>query len=152
MPRWKYRFDNYSRQFLLLQEAIEIMDERPLTQLEKEGTARRFKVGMELAWNLVKDYLESQNVVLETVTPRNVLRQAFSAKVVSDGTVWMDALDARNRMSHMYDFELFENTLADIRERYLPAMRELYLFFAQEGRARIDRPPARGILPQRKTG
>lgn len=133
-PRWKYRFDNYSRQFLLLQEAIETMGERPLTQLEKEGTIQRFEVAMELAWNLVKDYLESQNVVFETVTPRNVLRHAFSAKVITDGAVWMDALDARNKMSHTYSFRLFEKVIEDIEERYLPAMGKLYLFFAEQGK------------------
>ena len=107
------------------------MDERPLTQLEKEGTIQRFEVAIELAWNVVKDYLEANNVVFDVITPRTVLRRAFEAKVVSDGTVWMDALDARNKMSHTYDFKLFEQVLGDIRERYLGAMTELYLFFAE---------------------
>ena len=130
--RWKYRFANYSRQFVLLQEAVETMVERPLTQLEKEGTIQRFEVAMELAWNTVKDYLESQNVIFDVVTPRSVLRRAFSANVVSDGTVWMDALDARNKMSHTYDLKLFEQVIRDIQERYLPAMSELYLFFVDK--------------------
>ena len=30
-PRWVYRFDNYKRAFLLLREAMEIMQTRPLT-------------------------------------------------------------------------------------------------------------------------
>lgn len=34
-PRWKYRFDNYQRAFGLLREAIETMQARDLTQLEK---------------------------------------------------------------------------------------------------------------------
>ncbi len=131
-PRWKYRFANYSRQFVLLQEAVETMDERPLTQLEKEGTIQRFEVAVELAWNTVKDYLESQNVVFDVVTPRSVLRQAFSANVVSDGAVWMDAIDARKKLSHTYDFKLFEQVIRDIQERYLTAMSELYLFFVEK--------------------
>lgn len=36
-PRWIYRFDNYKRAFSLLREAIEAMDSRELSQLEKEG-------------------------------------------------------------------------------------------------------------------
>jgi hypothetical protein len=36
-PCWIYRFDNYQRTFLLLREAIETLDARPLSQLEKEG-------------------------------------------------------------------------------------------------------------------
>ena len=52
--RWHYRFDNYRRAFLLLQEAIEL--ERPLTQLEKEGIIQRFEYTMELAWKTLKDW------------------------------------------------------------------------------------------------
>ena len=36
-PRWRYRLDNYKRAFALLREAVEIMQARELTQLEKEG-------------------------------------------------------------------------------------------------------------------
>ena len=67
--RWQYRFDNYRRAFLLLREAVERMESASLTQLEKEGLIQRFEYTWELAWKVLKDYLEQQGVVLETVTP-----------------------------------------------------------------------------------
>ena len=36
-PRWKYRFDNFSRALALLREAIDRLNEVGLSQLEKEA-------------------------------------------------------------------------------------------------------------------
>ncbi|MGE0109373.1 MAG: nucleotidyltransferase substrate binding protein [Bdellovibrionales bacterium] len=68
-PRWEYRFDNYQRAFLLLREATTAMDERELSPLEQEGLIQRFKYTWELAWKLLKDYLEHEGIVLDKITP-----------------------------------------------------------------------------------
>ena len=125
-PRWHYRFDNYHRAFILLREALE--QERLLTQLEKEGVIQRFEYTMELAWKTLKDYLESENVVLDQITPRTVIRRAFEAGIIQQGEAWQNALDARNRMSQTYSFETFERVIADIRASYLAAFTELHEF------------------------
>lgn len=126
-PRWKYRFDNYKRAFGLLREAIEIMQARELTQLEKEGVIQRFEYTWELAWKVLNDYLDSSGVVLETVTPAAVIRAAFAAKIITDGDVWMKALDARNKMSHTYNLKTFELIIADIRAQYFAVLDALHL-------------------------
>lgn len=125
-PRWRYRFDNYRRAFSLLREAIELMEEREPTQLEKEGTIQRFEYTIELAWKVMKDYLESENFVFGQITPKAVIRKAFEAKLLEDGQTWMDALDARNEMSHAYDLESFEIVIKDIRRHYLRAFDALH--------------------------
>ena len=84
-PRRQYRFDQYRQAFTLLREAIE--QEQPLTQLAKEGVTRRFARVVELAWKTLKDYLESENVVLEPVTPRTVIRRAFEAGIIEQGEI-----------------------------------------------------------------
>ena len=129
-PRWKYRFANYQRALGLLREAIETLQTSGLNELEKEGTIQRFEYTMELAWKVMKDYLEIQGVVFEQVTPRAVIRKAFESGMIQHGSLWMDALDARNRMSHTYDFDRFEKVVEDIRWRYLAAMDELRLFLS----------------------
>src|SRR5690242_4062803 len=99
-PRWQLRFDNFSRAYFLLREALEETTERQVSLLEKEGIIQRFEYTVELAWKTMKDYLEFNNLVFSEVTPRSVVREAFSARIISDGQVWMDMLDARNKMSH----------------------------------------------------
>lgn len=129
-PRWQYRFDNYKRAFGLLREALD--EERELSQLEKEGVIQRFEYTMELAWKVMKDYLEKENFVLPQVTPRAVIRAAFESRLIGDGETWMDALDDRNKMSHTYDFNEFEEVIDNIRSRYLRVMDELYMKLLEE--------------------
>lgn len=126
-PRWLYRLENYGRAFSLLREAMEIMDSRPLTQLEKEGVIQRFEFTWELAWKLLKDYLEASGVALETITPAAVIRAGFAAKIIQEGDIWMQALDARNKMSHTYNFKnLRENHWGYPRTVFCAAGRALY--------------------------
>jgi nucleotidyltransferase substrate binding protein (TIGR01987 family) len=120
--RWQYRLDNFTRALALLREAVDLAIARPLTQLEKEGAVQRFEYSLELGWKTLKDYLQSERVKIEPITPREVVRQAFVAGVIEDSTVWMDALDARNEMAHNYDGAEFTAVLVAIEKRYLAAL------------------------------
>jgi nucleotidyltransferase substrate binding protein (TIGR01987 family) len=131
-PRWQYRFDNFKRAYALLREAIEQTQERELSQLEKEGVIQRFEYTIELAWKSMKYYLESQNVVLDQVTPRAVIKEAFAAKLVTEGQVWMDALDARSEISQSYDFARLEAVLTAIQNQYLAVFESLYFQLQQQ--------------------
>jgi nucleotidyltransferase substrate binding protein (TIGR01987 family) len=127
-PRWKYRFDNFQRAFLLLEDGIAASEQRSLSQLEKEGLIQRFEYTWELAWKTLRDYLEAEGVVLETITPSQVIRAGLNARIITNGEVWMRALDARNRMSHTYDLKAFEEIIEAIRRAYLGIFRGFYHF------------------------
>lgn len=123
--RWHYRFRNFSRAFSLLREALE-EEAGTLNQLEREGVIQRFEYTFELAWNLLKDRLEHDGVSLPTVTPRQVIRQAFQAQLIQDGDTWVDMLTDRNRMSHTYDLATFDIVIDRIQRRYLTILGALY--------------------------
>ena len=123
--RWQYRFSNFSRAYSLLREALEDGVE-PLNQLELEGVTQRFEFTFELSWNLLKDRLEYDGLVIATITPRNVIREAYSAKLIDDSETWIDMLTDRNLMSHTYDFERFKAVVENIHSRYLTVLNSLY--------------------------
>jgi nucleotidyltransferase substrate binding protein (TIGR01987 family) len=100
-----------------------------LSNLEKEGTVQRFEFTVELAWKTLKDYLEYSGVVLEQNTPKSIVKQAFTAKIISDGQLWIDILDCRNRMSHAYDEVAFDQAVREIAKRFLRGFNELEEFF-----------------------
>lgn len=129
--RWHYRFRNFSRAYTLLREATE-REVAELNELEREGAIQRFEYTFELAWNTLKDRLEYGGIVLTEVTPRNVIRQAFAAKLIPDAEVWTDMLIDRNLMSHTYDFARFEAVIENIRNRYLTVLDDLYLRLSEE--------------------
>lgn len=74
----------------------------------------------------MKDYLEHEGQVILPVTPRNVVKEAFAAGVLSDGQVWIDMLDHRNLLAHTYDAATFEQAVLAIRDRYLGAIDSLH--------------------------
>lgn len=129
--RWKQRFQNFDRAYVLLREA---MDRGPgiLNPLEKEGVIQRFEYCFELAWKTVKDYLEQGGYVFSTVTPRQVLKDAFAAKILRDGQVWIEMLDHRNLLSHTYSPVVFEKAVEAIHARYLAAFGQLHGFLQAE--------------------
>lgn len=129
--RWKQRFDNFDRAFVLLRE-VRDRGVDSLSQLEKEGAIQRFEVTFELAWKTLKDYLEESGVLVNPVTPRNVIKEAFAAKLLPDATdaqVWIDMMLHRNLLSHTYDIKVFETVLHAVAEHYFPAFDRLHEFF-----------------------
>jgi nucleotidyltransferase substrate binding protein (TIGR01987 family) len=129
--RWKQRFQNFDRAFVLLRDAME-NGPGVLNQLEKEGVVQRFEYCFELAWKTLKDYLEESGLVFPAVTPRQVLKDAFAAKTLADGQVWIDMLDHRNLLSHTYNLASFEEAVEAIHKRYLAAIDQLHEFLQRE--------------------
>jgi nucleotidyltransferase substrate binding protein (TIGR01987 family) len=129
--RWQQRLTNFERALRLLREA---MAEGPeaLNQLEKEGVIQRFEYCFELAWKTVKDYMEASGIVVDVVMPRQVIKDAFAAKVLNDGATWIAMLDHRNLLSHTYNPVVIEQAVAAIHQRYLPQLEQLHTFLQQE--------------------
>ena len=125
--RWKQRFQNFDRAFVLLRGALE-HGPGALNPLEKEGVIQRFEYSFELAWKCLKDFLEDGGFVIAIATPRSVLKEAFAAGILADGKVWIDMLDHRNLMSHTYSAAAFDAAVHAIHTRYLDGMDQLHSF------------------------
>lgn len=115
---------------MLLREALERGPD-VLSLLEKQGVIQRFEFSFELAWKTLKDYLEESGLTITPLTPRQVLKEGFAAKIIPDGQVWITMLDCRNLLSHTYDCAVFEQAVKAIAAEYLPALGNLHAFFQE---------------------
>lgn len=115
--RWKQRFDNYLRAYRTLVEAAELAEERELSKLEQQGLIQSFEFTHELAWNVLKDYLEYQGIT-GIIGSKDATREAFKNGLISDGEAWMDMIKARNQTSHTYNPAIAEDIAEDILERF----------------------------------
>lgn len=61
-----------------------------------------------------------------------MLKEAFAARLVSDGQVWIDMLNHRNLLSHTYDPDVFAAAVVAVADRYLPALAALHAWAAAE--------------------
>ena len=122
--RWQQRLHNFSKAMLQLDEAMELMRQRELSKLEKQGVIQGFEYCYELGWNTLKDFLVWQGID-SIVGSRDTIREAFSKGLITDGHAWMRMLTDRNRTSHTYNEETAEAILTNIREQHHPLLKTL---------------------------
>ncbi|USR92246.1 nucleotidyltransferase substrate binding protein [Phormidium yuhuli AB48] len=115
------RFSNFKRAFLLLENALTI--ESP-SLVERAGMIQFFEMAFELSWKLLKDYQELEGFTVKT--PRETLKQAFQAEIISDGHQWIEALQDRNLMAHTYNEKTAIAVEERIRHQYFPLLKHLH--------------------------
>lgn len=127
--RWKHRFDNYLRAFETLRRAVELSRQRDLSELEQQGLIQGFEFTHELAWNLLKDYLEDAGIS-GIIGSKGATREAFKNGLIQDGESWMEMIRARNLSSHTYNQETAEALVANILQRFYPEFEQLSATFS----------------------
>ena len=125
--RWKQRFQNYEKSFLLLKRTLEIVNP---SEAEKGGLIQFYEMAFELAWKLMKDYLFEQGFNINS--PREAIKQAFQSDIIDNGQAWIDALEDRNLTTHTYDEETAEKVVKSIKDSYYPLLNDLYTRFKKE--------------------
>jgi nucleotidyltransferase substrate binding protein (TIGR01987 family) len=121
--RWQQRFSNYQRAFAQLAGAIALAQQRLLSPLEQQGLIQAFEFTQELAWLVMKDYLNYQGITAITGS-RDAIRAAFRLGLVEDGEGWMDTIKSRNQAAHTYDETTANALAAVIANRYLRLFRD----------------------------
>lgn len=128
--RWQQRFQNFSVAFTLLKEVID-RDLVSLNALECEGAIQRFKFAFDMACRVLNDYLEYSGIELNAATPRDIIKGAFSTKLIADGQAWSDMLDMRRHIANYYDIGLFRRTLDDVKVVYFPHLATMHATFSR---------------------
>ncbi|MCD6543792.1 MAG: nucleotidyltransferase substrate binding protein [Flavobacteriaceae bacterium] len=119
--RWKYRFENFSKSFKVLERSLEI--ESP-SEVERGGVIQFYEMSFELAWKMIKDYLQEEG--FEVKSPRTAIKQGIQMELLGNPHKWMDALEDRNLTAHTYDEETAKRVYASIKNNYYPILRQLY--------------------------
>lgn len=117
--RWRQRFQNYSDALEHLKYAVTEV-ENP-SDLEKEGTIQRFEFTHELAWKVMKDFLEYEGIT-GIIGSRSATKEAFNKRLISDGQNWMNMIESRNKTVHTYIDEILEREYQLIVDEYYPLL------------------------------
>ncbi len=123
--KWKHRFENFENAIKLLNEVVEL-DFNNLSMLEKEGVVQRFEYTLELAWKTLKDKMEDDGLVLEFISPKVVLKQAYQSKYIDNIELWLQMINDRNLLSHIYNYETVIKIIQDIQNYYINLLNDLY--------------------------
>lgn len=117
--RWKQRFQNYQNALAQLEFAVTQVTNP--SNLEKEGTIQRFEFTHELAWKVMKDFLEYEGIQ-HIMGSRSATKEAFNKGLISQGQVWMDMLESRNKTVHTYHQDILEREYHLICTVYFPQL------------------------------
>jgi nucleotidyltransferase substrate binding protein (TIGR01987 family) len=126
--RWKQRFDNYLRAFATLRRAVDLARQRDLSELEQQGLIQAFEFTHELAWNVLKDYLEGTGIS-GIIGSKGATREAFKNGLIVDGESWMEMIKARNLSSHTYNQDTADEVVTNILSRFYPAFEQMTATF-----------------------
>lgn len=114
--RWKQRFENYQKAFRQLKSAIDENGVNPIGII-KEGILQRFEFTHELAWKVMKDYLEYEGIQ-QVAGSRSATREAFQMGLITEGQIWMDMIVSRNKTVHTYNQDVLEVEFKKVIESY----------------------------------
>ena len=92
-----------------LKEAIALLDDPEYTKIYdtlRDSAIQRFEYCIDNFWKFLKIYIqEKNNILLETATPRGILREAVNSKLISENEYeeLVQAITNRNLTSHSYN-------------------------------------------------
>lgn len=122
--RWIQRFDNFSKALSQLLTAYELQQTRELSSLEKQGFIQAFEFTHELAWKVLKDYIECIGGQV-LIGSKDTTREAFQKGLIQNGDAWMEMIKSRNLTSHTYNEDTSKLIVNNIVSLYVPCFVDL---------------------------
>lgn len=108
--------------------AVQLTEQRPLSDLEQQGLIQGFEFTHGLAWNGLKDYLDMEGIQ-GLVGSRSTVREACKRGLIADGETRMDMIEKRTLSSHTYNLNVAQMLATAIQHRYHPAFLALQARF-----------------------
>ena len=119
------RFEERKQDLLNATERLKEALKQEENDIVIDCVLHRFEFTFELAWKSMKDFLEYNGISENIGSPREIIKEAFSAGLIDNGEVWMDMMLSRNELSHLYDEETSREIYDNIKEIYILEINKL---------------------------
>lgn len=123
--RWRQHLATFDKALVRMDEVVTLWHSRKLSDLERDGMIQRFEYTQELAWKLLKNYIENQGEA-QMGGSRDTIRQAFRLGLIENSEPWFDMLESRNLTSHVYDEATEMTVIERIVDTYYPILSLLH--------------------------
>lgn len=120
--RLKERLEDYKSALERLKESLDL---QVSSSVIMDGVIQRFEFTYELAWKVLKDYLEFKGIP-ETRSPRDTFKEGFKTGIITDGDAWIDMLQDRNLTSHTYNEKSATEIYTKIKDKHYSNMKKLF--------------------------
>lgn len=118
------KFENYKSNLAVLSKAY---NEDLGNEFIISGIIDKFFIQFELAWKVLKELLRYEGKsVANTGSPREIIKAAYAIYEFIDEAVWLDMLQKRNSMTHIYDGNEAKALVETILNQYIPEFSKLH--------------------------
>ena len=121
MDRLEQKKEDFYNALDRLKEALQ---EEP-TEVVIDGVLHRFEFTFELAWKLLKYYMEYLGLVEITGSPRETIQNGFKQQIIESGEDWIEMMISRNNLSHIYDEKTSREIYSKIKDKYITLFENL---------------------------
>lgn len=93
--------------------------DEPYGNVELTGLVGLFEVCFEQSWKAMKEILEENGFSEgKTGSPRQILKTAYSAGMIENEELWLEALVSRNNVAHAYNKEIALEIVRNTKAKY----------------------------------
>jgi nucleotidyltransferase substrate binding protein (TIGR01987 family) len=131
--RWIQRFQNYRKALVRLNDAVQLSEERKLSDLEQQGLIQGFEFTFDLAWKTLQDFLREKERPNSNGGPSVIIKQALEDGYIKNEESWKALKKSREMTSHDYDEEMANEIVRNIVDVYLG------LFIQLETRLQLEK-------------
>ncbi len=117
------KFENYASNLRVLEKANqEVLDNTFIIS----GIINKFAIQFELGWKVLKKLLSYEGSAASSIgSPRSIIKEAYAIYPFFDGELWLDMLNDRNSMAHIYDGNAAQSLVQRILKEYIPEFAKL---------------------------
>ena len=123
------KYDNFCSNLRVLEKASE-------QDLNNEfiisGIIYKFFVQFELGWKLLKELIKYEGrPVAASGSPRSIIKEAYKMYDFFEADIWLEMLDRRNDLTHIYDGKEANRLAYLIMDRYIPEFLKMERYIAE---------------------
>ncbi len=118
------KYDNFCKALANLKIGSEL--EEPYTIVEQTGIVGLFEICFEQSWKLMKAILEGHGRFEEKIgSPKAIIKVAYQCGMIDNCEGWLELLESRNILAHIYSDEQALNVIRKLKSDYLSLFENL---------------------------
>ena len=118
------KYDNFCAAFENLKELYNYNE--PYDTVILTGLVGLYEICFEQSWKMMKEILASHGYEASaTGSPKTILKTAFKAGMIDDENLWLEALEARNNVSHAYNRDIANYIVKQAKDKFYNMFKKL---------------------------
>jgi nucleotidyltransferase substrate binding protein (TIGR01987 family) len=111
------KYENFHKALTNLNEIFKY--DNPYNIVELTGLVGLYEICFEQSWKVMKELLERHGYSnASTGSPKQIIKIAFSCSMISNEKVWLEALIARNNVTHSYNIEIANDIVNQTKKHF----------------------------------